>query len=84
MQVSQKKNRRLFALPLKNVSLDENARGRYSSMRKKWPYFKTICMAVGFCLILIAYCASFTLCHDIKGATVTAGYIERSCCAGIE
>ena len=53
-------------------------------MRKKWPYFKTICMAVGFCLILIAYCAAFTLCHDITGATVTAGYIERSCCAGIE
>lgn len=52
-------------------------------MRKKWPYFKTICMAVDFCLILIAYYASFTLRHDVMGGTVTVdvrsnGYIYLS------
>ena len=52
-------------------------------MRKKWPYFKTICMAVDFCLILIAYYAAFTLRHDLMGGTVTVdvrsdGYIYLS------
>lgn len=52
-------------------------------MRKKWPYFKTICMAVDFCLILIAYYAAFTLRHDVMGGTVTIdvrsnGYIYLS------
>lgn len=52
-------------------------------MRKKWPYFKYVCIAVDFCLILIAYYASFTLRHDVMGGTVTVdvrsnGYIYLS------
>ena len=52
-------------------------------MRKKRTYFKTICMAVDFCLILIAYYAAFTLRHDVMGETVTVdvrsnGYIYLS------
>lgn len=53
---------------------------RYRCLQKKWPYFKTICMAVDFGLILIAYYAAFTLRHDVMGGTVTVdvrsdGYI---------
>lgn len=52
-------------------------------MRKKWPFFKYVCIAVDFCLILIAYYASFTLRHDVMGGTVTVdvrsnGYIYLS------
>lgn len=52
-------------------------------LRRKWPYFKTICMAVDFGLILIAYYAAFTLRHDVMGGTVTVdvrndGYIYLS------
>ncbi len=52
-------------------------------MRKKWPYFRTVCMAVDFCLILIAYYAAFTLRHDVMGGIVTVdvrsnGYIYLS------
>ena len=84
LPVSQKKNRRLFAFPVKYALLEEKARGRrYRSLRKKWPYFKTICMAVDFFLILIAYYAAFTLRHDVMGGTITVdvrsnGYIYLS------
>lgn len=52
-------------------------------MRKKWPYFKTTCMAVAFGLILIAYYTAFTLRHGVMGGTVTVdvrsdGYIYLS------
>lgn len=40
-------------------------------MQKKWPYFKTICIAVDFCLILISYYAAFSLRHDVLGGAVT-------------
>ena len=47
-------------------------------LRRKWPNFKTICMAVDFCLILIAYYAAFTLRHDVMGGTVTVDVIHLS------
>lgn len=40
-------------------------------LRKKWPYFKYISMAVDFCLILASYYAAFTLRHDVLGGMIT-------------
>lgn len=52
-------------------------------MLKKWPYFKTFCMAMDFCLVLISYYAAFMLRHDVMGRMVTVdvrsdGYVYQS------